>query len=59
MRAWSLSFAVVAALAACGDDPRPPAAIVVQGELEVRVWDAPARIAVLRGGEVLWEHATL
>ena len=55
MRAWSLSFAVVAALAACGDDPRPPAAIVVQGELEVRVWDAPARIAVLRGGEVLWE----
>ena len=42
MRLRSLVFTLVLAVAACGDDPRPPAAIITQGELEVRVWDAPA-----------------
>ena len=43
-------------LAACGDDPAaPPSAVVPAGELEVRVWRSPARIAVARGGEVLWD----
>ncbi|MEZ4400802.1 MAG: glycoside hydrolase family 31 protein [Kofleriaceae bacterium] len=48
---------VVTLSAACGDDPAPPVATVVQGHLELRVWDAPARLALVRDGEVVWETA--
>lgn len=48
--------AVLAVLAAgCGDDAVRPPSVVRQGALEVRVWDAPARIAVLRDGALIWE----
>ena len=54
MRARLLACTLFA-IAACGDDPAPPpAAVLTAGELEVRVWDAPARIEVLRGGATLW-----
>ncbi|MBK9035929.1 MAG: hypothetical protein IPL61_32550 [Myxococcales bacterium] len=57
LRRMSLvAAAAILGAAACADDPpSPPAAVVTQGELELRVWDAPARIAVVRGGVVLWQ----
>lgn len=39
---------------ACGDDPVRPPVVVVQGELEVRVTDAPAGIVVARSGQPIW-----
>lgn len=38
----------------CGDDLHRPPVVITQGELEVRVTDAPAGIVVLRDGQAVW-----
>jgi alpha-glucosidase len=44
-----------AGLGACGDDAVRAPSVIRQGVVEVQVFDAPARIRVLRAGEVVWE----
>lgn len=51
-----IAAVLVLVLIACGDEPAaPPAAVIGAGALEVRVFDHPSRLVVVRGGEVIWE----
>jgi alpha-glucosidase (family GH31 glycosyl hydrolase) len=53
--AWHLAAALVAVGGtSCGDDPHRSPVVVVQGDIEVRVTDAPAEIVVLRAGQPIW-----
>jgi len=54
--AWIVAVALLGGLAAggCGDDLARPPVVIRDGQLEVRVWDAPARISVRRGDTEIW-----